>query len=164
MFVANSSFENQFLSAISSNGDRYYRAFELSGRLTWFIVTCAVQNEDVEMLQSICCSLDEDLLALLHPMQNARAVSLQRVMASHEGDGRWQAQEIAKVWHATSSRGKRVLVFQDEYGSESSGPFGDMLSQDLGERTLVYDVAQSGLESGGGRPVLSAVVPSLSEP
>lgn len=158
MFVANSSFENHFLSGIGSSGDRYYRAFELSGRSTWFIVTCVVQNEDLAMLRSVCCALEEDLLGLLQPMPHARAVSLQRVAASHQGDGRWQAQDIAKVWHAFTSRGKRVLVFQDHAGSEFSGPLGDAVSQDLGERTLVYDVAQSELDCGGVTSVLSATV------
>lgn len=68
MFVANSSFENHFLSGIGSSGDRYYRAFELSGRSTWFIVTCVVQNEELEMLRSVCCASEEDLLGLLQPM------------------------------------------------------------------------------------------------
>lgn len=159
MFVANSNFENQFLSGISAPGDRYYRAVELTGRLTWFIVTCVVQDDGLEMLQSICCSLDEDLLALLQPMPNARAVSLQRLMDSQQGDGRWQAQEISKVWRVASARGKWVLVFEDESGAESFGPFGEAVSEDLGKRTLVYDAEMSALACREAVPELAASMP-----
>jgi len=139
MFVANSDFENHFLSALGAPGDRHYRAIQLSGRLTWFIVTCALQDDGLEMLHSVCCAWDEDLLALLEPRPHSRAVSLQRVVSSHEGDGRWEAREVSKVWCIASQKGKQVLVFQDRDGSESSGPFGAPVVDDLGERELVYE-------------------------
>lgn len=147
MFVANQSFENHFLSALGSAGDRYYRAMELTGRLTWYIVTCVLQDDGIEMLHSVCCSLDEDLLALLEPTPNSRAVCLQRVVASGREDGRWDAREVSKVWRASALRGKQVLVFQDGDGSEWSGPFGGFAEPQICERTLVYEAAPSAKRS-----------------
>ncbi|WOB11359.1 hypothetical protein [Piscinibacter gummiphilus] len=144
MFVANSNFENQFLSGISSNGDRYYRAFELSGRFSWFIVTCLIQDDGLEMLRSVCCSFEEDLLGLMQPMKNARAISVQRLVASDSGDGRWEAREVTKVWHTATEQGKRILVTQDADGSECCGLFGDAVDFELGQRTLIFDVATGG--------------------
>lgn len=152
MFVANESFENQFLSAISSTGDRYYRAFELSGRLTWFIVTCVVQSEGLEMHKSVCCALEEDLLALLQPMANARAVSLQRVVASEEGDGRWVVRETSKVWLTTASPDKRLLIFEDRDGTESCGIWSDQVDTEAGKRTLVFETPDTALRYGSRAP------------
>ena len=52
MFIANSRFENPLLSALGVDGDRYFRAMELSGRLPWFIVTCVMHDEELEMMRS----------------------------------------------------------------------------------------------------------------
>lgn len=143
MFVANSAYENSFLTALgASSGDRHYRAMEVHGRQTWFVVSCvAVQDDGFEMLMSFCCSLEEDLLGLLQPLRNARAVSVLRLLSSPDGDGRWLAQQVSKVWRAVGHRGRQVLLFLDADGQETTGPYGDPVDEEITERNLVFEAS-----------------------
>lgn len=150
MFVANSDYEYPFLNAMGAPGSRHFRAMEILGRLTWFVVTCAVRvdQDDFEILHSVCCSLDEDLLALLQPMPNARVVSVLKVVSSHDGDGRWKAREVAKVWRAVTDQGRQVLVFEGAEGAATTGLFDDPATDLLNERTLIFEAQSITLPNG----------------
>lgn len=146
MFLANAAYEYPFLSALGApSGDRHYRAMQVLGRLTWFIVSCAVVDDGLEMLQSVCCSLEDDLISLLQPMQKARVVSVMRVAASENVDGRWEPREVARIWRTETRSGRTVLIFEDLYGSQMSGRFDDQNPDETRERTLLFEAPLTSL-------------------
>lgn len=146
MFVTNSCYENSAMSALGSRGDRYFRAIELAGRFTWFIVTCSVRHDDgFEMLQTVCCSWDQDLLTLLQPQPNMSPVSVQQLIPSLEGNGRWETRQITRVWRTQSKQGKSLLVCEDTDGIQSTGLFGEAPNEHVEARTLVYEAAHGEL-------------------
>lgn len=140
MFIANPRFESSFASIFGIEGDRYFRAMEISGRMPWFIVTCAVQHEEAEMLQSFCCSWDEDLLALLEARHQWRPVSVQRVAPAGEDEEQWESRQVVRVWRAKRLRAKVTLVFEDSNGDRTCGPFGLAPDRDVTSIELVYEV------------------------
>ena len=139
MFVAHTSFEDPIMSALGSKGDRYFRAMELSTRLPWFIVTCVLQDDGLEMLHSVCCSWDGDLLTLLEPSAGRFVVSLQQLAPS---DGGWEARNVARVWQAADKAGNRAIILQDTEGRELPDAFGNSLRQGVADRTLIFEARQ----------------------
>ncbi len=139
MFVAHESFEDPLMSALAEEGEHCYRGMHLSIRVPWFIVTCLLFNDELQMLRSICCACDIDLLELLKPGKGRHPVSLQQIAPSHEGDGRWEALQIERVWRVDHAAGHSILVFQDFDGTEFTNPFDDSPEERLGDRTLIFD-------------------------
>ncbi|WOB10850.1 hypothetical protein [Piscinibacter gummiphilus] len=138
MFVAHESFEDPMMSALAGDGEHCFRAMHLSIRAPWFIVTCLVSGDDVEMLRSVCCSWDVDLRELLRVDGGRRPVSVQQMTPSHEGDGRWEARQIERVWTVEQSVGHSVLVFQDFEGNEFTNTLDQKAEEPKGERTLLF--------------------------
>ena len=58
MFVAHESFEDPLMSALAGEGEHCFRALHLSIRVPWFIVTCLVSGDDIDMQRSVCCAWD----------------------------------------------------------------------------------------------------------
>lgn len=138
MFVAHETFEDPMMSALAGDGEHFYRAMHLSIRVPWFIVTCLISGEDLEMQRSICCSWDVDLRELLKTEPTRRALSLQQMSPSQEGDGRWDALQIKRVWKVEQPAGHSVLVFQDFEGIEFTNTFEHSPEERQGNRTLIF--------------------------
>jgi hypothetical protein len=138
MFVAHESFEDPLMSALAGDGEHCFRAMHLSIRVPWFIVTCLVSDDDLEMQRSVCCAWDIDLRELLKVEKARRAVSLQQMNPSHEGDGRWEALQIERVWTVEHPAGHSVLVFQDFDGTEFTNTLDQTAEERQGDRTLIF--------------------------
>jgi hypothetical protein len=138
MFVAHESFEDPMMSALAGDGEHCYRAMHLSVRVPWFVVTCLVSGDDLEMLRSVCCAWDVDLRELLRVDNTRRPVSVQQMTPSHEGDGRWEAQQIERVWTVDHPAGHSVLVFQDFEGTEFTNTLERTAEEREGHRTLLF--------------------------
>ena len=143
MFVAHTSFEDPIMSALGSKGDRYFRAMELSTRLPWFIVTCVLQDDGLEMLHSVCCAWDADLLTLLAPSAGRTVVSLQQLAPS---DGGWETRDVDRVWQAVDKTGNRAVILQDTEGRDLPDAFGNSLRQAVADRTLIFESGRVGNE------------------
>lgn len=143
MFVAHTSFEDPLMSALGSKGDRYFRAMELSTRFPWFIVTCVLQDDGLEMLHSVCCSLDSDLLTLLAPSAGRTVVSLQQLAPL---DGGWEARNVDRVWQAVDKAGNWAVILHDTEGRELQDAFGSSLLQAVADRTLIFEAQPVGTE------------------
>lgn len=139
MFVAHESFEDQMMSALAGDGEHCFRALHLSIRVPWFIVTCLVSGEDIDMQRSVCCAWDVDLRELLNVEKTRRPVSLQQMNPSHEGDGRWEALQIERVWSVDHPAGHSVLVFQDFDGTEFTNTLDGTAEDQQGERRLIFE-------------------------
>ncbi len=139
MFVAHESFEDPLMSALAGQGEHCFRALYLSIRVPWFIVTCLVSGDDIDMQRSVCCAWDVDLRELLKVERARRPVSLQQMTPSHEGDGRWEALQIERVWKVDHPAGHSVLVFQDFEGIEFTNTLDASGEDRQGDRTLVFE-------------------------
>lgn len=139
MFVAHESYEDPLMSALAGEDEHCYRALHLSIRVPWFIVTCMVSGDDIDMQRSVCCAWDVDLRELLKVEKGRRPVSLQQMNPSHEGDGRWEALQIERVWRVDHPAGHSVLVFQEFEGTEFTNTLDGSAEERLGDRTLVFE-------------------------
>ncbi len=161
MFVAHESYEDPLMSALAGEGEHCFRALHLSIRVPWFIVTCLVWGEDIDMQRSVCCAWDVDLRELLKVEKTRRPVSLQQMNPSHEGDGRWEMLQIERVWKVDHPAGHSVLVFQDFEGAEFTNTLDGGAEDREGDRTLVFE-AQPPKPRGKrkyARPAPKTVVP-----
>lgn len=139
MFVAHESYEDPLMSALAGEGEHCFRALHLSIRVPWFIVTCLVSGDDIDIQRSVCCAWDVDLRELLKVEKTRRPVSLQQMNPSHEGDGRWEALQIERVWKVEHPAGHSVLVFQDFEGTEFTNTLDGDAEDRQGDRTLVFE-------------------------
>lgn len=139
MFVAHESFEDPLMSALAGEGEHCFRALHLSIRVPWFIVTCLVSGDDIDMQRSVCCAWDVDLRELLKVEKTRRPLSVQQMNPSHEGDGRWEALQIERVWRVDHPAGHSVLVFQDFDGTEFTNTLDGTAEERQGERTLLFE-------------------------
>lgn len=161
MFVAHESFEDPLMSALAGDGEHCFRAMHLSIRVPWFIVTCLVAGDELEMQRSVCCAWDVDLRELLKVEEARRPVSLQQLNPSHDGDGRWEALQIERVWTVEHPSGHSVLLFQDFDGTEFTNTLEQSAEDRRGDRTLIFQAQP--LKALGrrkyARPEPSALVP-----
>ena len=155
MFVAVSDYEIPLMTALGGPGEKFFRAMELSVRLPWFLVTALIQDGRDELLHTVCCSWESDLVDLLSVRSKHSVVALQRLTPSSLRDGRWELRDVTHVWQARHPTGQSLMIYQDADGEEFCGEFGEAVRAGLTDRSLLFEAeaphAASSLQSRGWR-------------
>ncbi|MGY4829156.1 hypothetical protein ACVNIS_11305 [Sphaerotilaceae bacterium SBD11-9] len=130
------------MTALAGAGERYFRSMELSVRLPWFLVTLQIRYEEDEVLHSVCCSWESDLVELLSATSNQRVVTVQQLMPSAQREGAWDLRDIVRVSQAKHPSGRTVVVYQAADGQEFFGEFVSILGAALTEHSLLFEAAE----------------------
>lgn len=147
MFVAVSDYEVPLMTALGGAGEKFFRAMELSVRLPWFLVTALIQDEQDELLHTVCCSWESDLVDLLSVKSKHGILALQQLRPSPLRDGRWELRDVTRVWQAKHPTGQSLVIYQDADGREFCGEFGEAVRAGLTDRSLLFEAEASNVHS-----------------
>jgi hypothetical protein len=98
MFATNPSYEAFFPPGLSSPGERHFRAFDISVRLPWFLITLKLFDAKDSVYHTVCCSRSQDVDALLLPTDQQLVTAIEYVMPVSGGGFGWSSHSVARIW------------------------------------------------------------------
>jgi hypothetical protein len=99
LFITNASYECAFPNYLGEPSARYFRAFDLSTRQPWFLVTFSKVEGRLAFAHTMACASDRDLVLVLRG-SSRDVVSLQQVVANRGGMLAWRVRDVTSVWQA----------------------------------------------------------------
>ncbi|GAB4556784.1 MAG: hypothetical protein Tsb007_15520 [Rhizobacter sp.] len=101
MFVTNPSYEAFFPPGLSSPGERHFRAFDISVRIPWFLITLKLFDAKDSVYHTVCCSHSQDVDALLLPTDQQLVTAIEYVMPVSAGGFGWSSHSVVRIWRDT---------------------------------------------------------------
>jgi hypothetical protein len=140
MFSTIEQFKQWVPSAIAPNGETYWRAFSLSLRTPWYLLTYRLAEDGQEVIETTGVAWESTLLDLIERLGSTSVISVERVDPS-ENSG-WTLRQV-----------EELLSPADDERSET----GPLLFTMAGEEGL-YDSFQNKVATGrAGRKLMLRV-------